>query len=173
MPANLKNAIRNRWFAAGVHAALWLLLYLAVLHLGGRVPEVREVAAGAAASQALAPVAALERLYSEGGWPKSLLGTNITDPFFTHYFVPPAPPPPPTTRKLLLTYHGYYQAGDGPKTTMLELDGAFHHAPLGTRIATNLFLAEATMQALTLTNSAGQTNIVPLNAKSELVVPIQ
>jgi hypothetical protein len=173
MPPKLKMAIRSRWFAACVHAALWLLLYLALTHLGGRAPEVRDMAAGATASQALAPVAALEHLYSEGGWPKSLLGTNASDPFFTRYFVPPAPPPPATTRKILVTYQGYYQTSDGPKTTIYKLDDAFHVAPVGARIATNLFLAEATMQALTLTNSAGQTNILPLNAKTELVVPIQ
>jgi hypothetical protein len=46
-------------------------------------------------------------------------------------------------------------------------------APIGARIATNLFIADATMQALTLTNLAVQTNILPLNVKQELVVPIQ
>ena len=46
-------------------------------------------------------------------------------------------------------------------------------APIGARIATNLLIAEATMQAMTLTNLAAQTNILPLNVKKELEVPIQ
>ena len=94
-------------------------------------------------------------------------------PFFTRYFVPPAPPPPPTTRTIEVTYQGFYQTGDGPKQTMFRLGEAFHFAPVGARIATNLFIAEVTMQAMTLTNLAAQTNILPLNVKKELVVPIQ
>ena len=46
-------------------------------------------------------------------------------------------------------------------------------APVGTRVVTNLFIAAATMQAMTLTNLEAQTNIVPLNVKREIVVPIQ
>ena len=37
----------------------------------------------------------------------------------------------------------------------------------------NLFVADATMQNLTLTNSAAQTNILVLNTKKPLEVPIQ
>jgi hypothetical protein len=152
--------------------ALWLLLYLALTKLGGKVPEVRDLTAGTPALQPLAPIAGLERLFAESGWPK-LVSTNASDPFFTRYFVPPAPPPPPTTRKIQVTYQGFYQTSDGPVTTIFKLGEAYQVAPLGTRIETNLFLARATMQALTLTNLAGQTNILPLNIKSELIVPIQ
>jgi hypothetical protein len=173
MPPNLNQAIRSRWFAACVHVGLWVLLYLALMNLGGRAPEVRDAGTGPSTPQFLAPVAGLERLYAEAGWPKPLLGTNASDPFFTRYFVPPAPPPPPTTRKIYVTYQGFYQISDGPMTTIfIKLDDAFQMAPIGARVATNLFLAGATMQALTLTNLTGQTNILPLNAKTELVVPI-
>jgi hypothetical protein len=72
-----------------------------------------------------------------------------------------------------VTYQGFYQTGDGPKNTIFKLGEAFMVAPIGARIATNLFIADATMQALTLTNLAVQTNILPLNVKQELVVPIQ
>jgi hypothetical protein len=174
MPPGLnKKALRSRWFAACVHAALWLLLYLAVINIGGRAPEIPDVGVGAAASQALAPVVGLERVFPEGGWPRSLMSTNAPDPFFTRYFVPPAPPPPPTTRKINVTYQGFYQTSGGPRTTIFKLDDVFQVAPVGARIAKDLFLADATMQALTLTNVAGQTNILLLNTKSELIVPIQ
>ena len=46
-------------------------------------------------------------------------------------------------------------------------------ARIGAKIAANLFIADATIHALTLTNLAAQTNIVPLNAKQEITVPIQ
>jgi hypothetical protein len=117
-------------------------------------------------------VAGLERLFAPGMWPKPLADTNLLYPFFTRYFVPP-PPPPPTTRKIEVTYQGFYQNGDGPKQTIFKLDEAFFVAPIGARIAPELFIADATMHALTLTNVAAQTNIVPLNAKKEIIVPIQ
>ena len=172
MPPVVKKALRNRWFVAGVHAGLWLLLYLAVTNLGGKAPDFREADAVANPPQSPAPVAGLERLFSPGVWPKSLIETNTLNPFFTRYFIPPTPPPP-TTRKIEVTYQGFYQTGDGPKHTIFKLGDAYSVAPIGARIATNLFIAEATMQALTLTNLAAQTNILPLNAKKEIVVPIQ
>ena len=42
MPPIVKKALRNRWFTAGVHAGFWLLLYLAVVNLGGKVPDLRD-----------------------------------------------------------------------------------------------------------------------------------
>jgi len=172
MPPLVKKILRNRWFVAGVHAGLWLLLYLAVANLGGKAPNFRDVDAVATPAQSPAPVAGLEGLFSPGIWPKSLIHTNMLNPFLTRYFVPP-PPPPPTTRKIEVTYQGFYQNGDGPKTTIFKLDEAFIVAPIGAKIAANLFIADATIQALTLTNLAAQTNIVPLNAKKEIMVPIQ
>ncbi len=168
----MKQTLRSRWLAACVHAGLWLLLYLAVTKLTGRAPELRDTVAVGVPLQSPAPVQALERLFSLGAWPKTLGDTNALDPFFTRYFIPPAAPPP-TTRKIEVTYQGFYQTDGAPKRTIFKLDDAFQVASIGARIATNLFIADATMQALTLTNLAAQTNIIPLNTKKELVVPIQ
>ena len=176
MPPIVKRTLRNRWFVTGVHAGMWLLLYLAVAGLGGKAPDFRDMQGVTSPPHSPAPVAGLEHLFSPGVWPKSLNATNALNPFFTPYFIPPAPPappPPPTTRKIEVTYLGFYQTGGGPKNTIFKLGDAFMVAPIGARIATNLIIAEATMQALTLTNLAAQTNIVPLNTKKELVVPIQ
>ena len=172
MPPIVKRALRNRWFTVGVHAGLWLLVYLAVVHLGGKVPDLRDAEGVSSRPHSPVPVAGLEHLFSPGVWPKSLSDTNRLNPFVTRYFIPPAPPPP-TTRTIEVTYQGFYQTGAGPKNTIFKLGDAFLVAPIGARIATNLFIAEATMQALTLTNLAAQTNILPLNAKKEIVVPIQ
>lgn len=168
----VKKTLRSRWFAACVHAGLWLLLYLAVTNLGGRAPEFRDTDAVSLPLHNLVPVAGLQRLFSQGAWPKLLSDTNTLNPFVTRYFIPPATPPP-TTRKIEVTYQGFYQTSDGPKQTIFKLGEVFQVAPIGARIATSLFIAEANMQALTLTNLAAQTNILPLNAKKELVVPIQ
>jgi hypothetical protein len=173
MPPILKKTLGSRWFITSLHAALWLLLYPAVANLGGKAPDFRDADAVATPPQNPVPVAALQRLYSSDPQPRSLIGTNTVDPFLTRYFVPPAPPPPPTTRKIEVTYQGFYQTGGGPKQIIFRLGEAYLVAPVGARIATNLFIAEVTMQAMTLTNLAAQTNILPLNAKKELVVPIQ
>jgi hypothetical protein len=172
MPPLLKRTLRHRWFISGVHACLWLLLYLAVTNLGGRAREYHAVDVALSPLQSPAPVAGLVGLFSPTVWSKSLYDTNLLNPFFTRYFVPPAPPPP-TTRKIEVTYHGFYQSGDGAKQAIFKLDQAYGAAPIGARIANDLYIANAVIQALTLTNHTAETNIVPLNAKKEITIPIQ
>ena len=167
----ITKAMRSRWLAAGVHAGLWLVLFLAVTHLGGKAFDSREADSSANPPQSPVPVARLELLFSPAVWPKTLAETNTLNPFATRQFMP-AQTPPATTRKIELTYQGFYQTGDGPKHAIFKLGDAFMAAPMGARVATNLFVAEATMQALTLTNQAAQTNLLPLNVKKEIEIPI-
>jgi len=172
MPPIADRILRNRWFATCAHVGLWVLLFLAVANLGRRVPELQDADATPPPPQSSVPIEGLENLFSPGGWSTSLNTTNQLDSFSTRHFIPPTAPPP-TTRKILVTYLGFYQAGDSPSHTMFKLGDAYQVAPPGTQIATNLFIAKATMEALTLTNLTGQTNILPLNAKKELEVPIR
>jgi len=46
-------------------------------------------------------------------------------------------------------------------------------AQVGSNVTANLFVAAATMMSLTLTNPVAQTNLLPLNAKTPIKVPIQ
>jgi len=172
MPPVIKKALRNRWFVTGVHVCLWLLLYVIVVHLGGKAPDYLAADAAPNPLQSPVPVAGLEGLFAPGVWPKSLSETNMLNPFYTRYFVPPAPPPP-TTRKIEVSYHGFYQSGNGLKQAVFKLDQVYGLAPIGTRITNDLYVADAVIQALTLTNHAAQTNIVPLNAKKEIIIPIK
>jgi len=172
MSPAITKVLRSRWLAGCVHASLWVLLYLAVTNLGGRAFDFRETDASSTPPQTPVPVARLETVFSPAAWPKTLGETNVLDPFFTRHFTPPQAPPP-TTRKIELTYQGFYQTGDGPKQAVFKLGDAFLAAAVGAKVATSLYVADATMQALTLTNQAAQTNIVPLNVKKELVIPIQ
>ena len=172
MPPILRKTLRNRWFIGGVHIALWLLLYLAVTRVGGKAPDLRDAEAVGNAPQSPVPVAGLEGLFSPGVWPKSLTSTNMLDPFYTPHFIPAAAPPP-TTRIIEVTYRGFSQVGDGPRQTTFKLGEANFVAPIGARITADVFIAGATVQAMTLTNLTGQTNIVPLNVKKDIVVPIQ
>jgi hypothetical protein len=172
MTPGLTKVLRSRWFAGCVHGGLWLLLYLALTNLGGRAFDLREVDSSASASQNPVPVAALDHLFSPDAWLKALGAAGTADPFFTTHFIPPQAAPP-TTRTIEVTYQGYYQTADGPRQAVYKLDGAFLVAPVGGKIANSLSVVEATMQALTLTNAAAQTNIVLLNVKKEIVVPIK
>jgi len=173
MPPVVMRALRSRWCVVGMHAGLWFLLYLAATSLGAKAPGFHEAQAFAKQPESPAPVAAIERLFSQGLRPQVLKDTNALNPFVTRYFVPPAPPPPPTTRKIEVTYQGFYQTGDGQRQTIFRLGDTYVVAPVGASVVTNLIIAEATMQALTLTNREAQTNIVPLNVKREIIVPIQ
>lgn len=175
MDSLLLHTLRSRWFAACVHVALWLLLYLALVHAKGHAPRFGEGTAASPAPQSVIPVAKLDAVFT-GAQQPSVLQTNTLDPFYTRYFVPPpspAPPPPPTTRKVPAIYEGYYQTGDGPKFALVKLGDAFVTTRVGTALATNLIVADATMQMLTLTNAAAQTNLLQLNSQKDLEVPIK
>jgi hypothetical protein len=171
MKAFVAQLLRSRWLAAGTHVGLWLLLYLALLTLGGKLPPLHDADVSAAPTQSPVPVASLYDLFSADAWPRLAGNTNAVEPFFTRHFIP-SPIPPPTTRKIEVTYQGFYQAGTGPKQALIKLGATFVVSPIGAAIATNLFVADATFQTLTLTNRAAQTNLLSLNAKKEIEVPI-
>jgi hypothetical protein len=182
MKPTLLQTLRSRWFAGCVHVGAWLLLYLGASNLGGNAPTFRERDNFSTPPQSPVPVARLDSLFSPGIWPKTLIESNRPNCFLTTYFVPaptppapppPPPPPPPTTRKIELTYLGYYQTGLGPKQAIVKLADSFIISPLGAKVASNLFVAQVTMQTLTLTNPAAQTNLLLVNAKKEIEVPLK
>jgi hypothetical protein len=176
VPASLIQTLRSRWFAIVVHAGLWLLVYLAVTRLDGSTSEYREVRAAADAGQSQLPFTRSNGLFAADQYPKPLALTNLPDPFITRYFVPPpkpAPPPPPTTRKIEVVYLGYYQTADAPQDAILKVEDAFVIARPGRPIATNWFIARPTMQSLLLTNLTAQTNLLLLNVKKEIEIPIR
>jgi hypothetical protein len=172
MPSTLIQALRSRWFAWGVHVWLWAMLYLVLTNAGGHTPAFHDGPTGIFPAQNLAPMARLDGLFVTARWPKPYSGTNSPNPFFTRYFVP-VPAPAPTTRKIEVTYQGFYETGDGPKNVVVKVGEAFVIARIGETVATNLFVAQASMQSLTLTNPAAQTNLLPLNAKKEIEVPVK
>lgn len=171
----LKETLRSRSFSAGLHAGLWLLLVLAVIGIGGRAPHFREADADPSGVHTPVPVAKLEKLFSPGNWPQQVVGTTGLNPFATTHFIPtaPLPPPPPTTRRIELTYQGFYRTADGPKHVLLRLGDALIGIQVGGLVTTNLFVIDATLKTLTLTNSAAQTNVLTLNTKQVVEVPLK
>jgi hypothetical protein len=170
MPPKLGETLRSRWLALTIHISLWLLLYLAVSSLRGTAPDFHAGTAYSPAPQTPAPVAKLAGLFSSMPLPNA--NTNCLAPFFTSYFVPPAAPAA-TTRKIEVTYQGFYQAGDGPKHAVVKVAEAFVDASIGWPITTNVFVAEATIHDLILTNRTSQTNVLQLNVKKEIEVPLK
>lgn len=166
--------LRSRWFAVCVLAGLGLLLWRTAGGIQGRAPEFQEKSAGVMPARSAISVRPLQGLFADGVWPKPGPETNAYNPFLTRHFIPavaPAPPPP-TTRKIELTYQGFYQTAEGPLRTIVRQGDAYLITPLGGKVTANLYAASATMQALILTNPAAQTNLLPLNTKKELQVPI-
>lgn len=175
MTSPFLQAIRSRGFSTAVHVGLWCVLYLAVTHLGGKTPEFRVADSTNPPAPAPVPVGNMEGLFSPAQWPNPHTPTNVPSAFYTTFFVPvPAPvPPPPTTRKVEVTYQGFYEAGDTVKHVIVKVGDAFVAAVIGGPITTNLFVADASLQNLMLTNQAAQTNLILLNSKKEIEVPIK
>lgn len=172
MISPLLQKFRSRWFAMAVHLGLWCVLYLAVAHLGGKTPDFHIADSSTAPSPGPVPVAKMESLFSPAQWLNPQAATNASNPFFTSFFVP-VTPPAPTTRKIEVTYQGFYEAGDNIRHTIVKVADTYVVASVGAPIATNLFIADATLQNLLLTNLAAQTNLLLLNAKKEIEVPIK
>ena len=175
MTPAVTKAIRSRWLAILTHAGLWLLLYLAVTGLRGKPPEMHEADGTSAPPQRIVPVGKADQVMNRANWPKLEPATNTANPFFTKHFIPPpAPPPPaPTTRKIELTYLGFYTSDGSKKQVIVKLADALLVTPLGAKVTANLFAVDASALSLTLTNSLPQTNLLKLNVKTELEVPIQ
>lgn len=172
----LRDTLRSRGLTWAVHAALWGLLALTALRLGGRTPAFRDNTGSSQPAESPAPVARLTTLFASTSFPKSMVTTNGTNPFYTTYFVPPpspAPPPPPTTRKLDITYQGYFETQGQPANAIVKMDENFVITSVGRMIAKNLYVAQASMETLLLTNANAQTNLLRLNVKKEIEVPIK
>ena len=175
MKQPLLQTLKNRWFAGFIHAGIWVLVLLAAIGLTGKMPDVHEEEAFSAPAQDPVPVGKLNQLLAPGAWPKLTLDSNHAGAFFTRHFVPPPvqTPPVPTTKKFELTYQGFYQAADSIPQTIIKIGDAFVVRPVGARVISNLFVGGVSFQALVLTNEASQTNILLLNTKKEVEVPIK
>jgi hypothetical protein len=148
MKTDLARTLRSRGVILGLHGVFWVMLYAALVGLGGKSPPFRENLAGSAPPLSPAPVAKLDRLLAPQQWPKS-------------------------TKKIELTYLGFFETTGGRRTTIVKLGDAFLVKQVGSKVTANLFAAEASILVLTLTNSAAQTNILQLNIKKEVEVPIE
>ena len=56
---------------------------------------------------------------------------------------------------------------------MLRIGDTLIGIPVGGSVVSNLFVAEATFKTLTLTNHIAQTNVLTVNVKKEVEVPLK
>lgn len=172
----LNATLRSRSFSAALHAGLWLLLLLALVGIGGgRALTYREAEPDPSAVITPVLVARLQKLFAPENWPKQVVDAGSSNLFITAHFIPkaPPPPPPPTTRKVELTYQGCYRTANGPQYALLQTSEKLIGIVVGGLVTTNLYVIEATPQTVTLTNSAAQTNVLKVNVKSEVEVPLK
>lgn len=181
----LNDTLRSRWFASGLHAGLWLLLVFVILGsgFGRRLPAYQEALTDSTEVFSPIPVAKLQTLFAQTNSAALTVAFDKLDLFTTTYFVPrtkppsavpaPTPPPPPTTWKVELAYQGFYRTGDGPKYALLRVSDKLVSVPVGGMVVTNLFIVDAALKNLTLTNTAVQTNVLALNVKQMIEVPLK
>ena len=169
----LNPTLQNRWFASCLHAELWLLFVLVACDLGGNASKFADAEGVPGSAKRVLPMDKIQALFSPHTWPRLLTDTNSANPFFTRHFMP-APPPPlrtPTARKIELTYEGSYVVGNSPKHAFVRVGDGLFVGPAGAKVVANLFVADIQQQSLTLTNAAGQTNVLLFNMKKEFEVP--
>src|SRR5215216_2816596 len=85
----LNETLRSRWFAACMHAGLWLLLILAAMSIGGRALRFGETEDNQALVSTPVPVAKLGTLFTPGNWPAHVVDPASLNPFTTTHFMPP------------------------------------------------------------------------------------
>ncbi len=176
----------KRWFSITLLGLVAVLLILVSLYLGRKVPPLPPLKPSARPRALAAPVEKIEQLSSKTAFlrVKPFAGTN--EPFYTLNFKappapvqptvpvvpePPKPPPPPPTKKVAVLYQGVYETAKGNKKAFLQVDGKLAILPLGGNVAADWDIGQIANKNLTLTNRAGQTNILNFNRATEIVVP--
>lgn len=170
----LKEVQRDLGLTALLVLSAALLLYLVVREFGAGMPEVPRAVAGAAPVSTQLPAREFEGLFRPDRVPVLQVPTNQVGAFYTLYFQPPPKPqpPPPTTRVAELTYLGFFEAGGKPRSAIVRLGDAQAVVPVGSNLLANVFVSAIELRTLTLTNTAGMTNRITFNVKTNLEVPI-
>jgi len=158
---------RNIWLSAAVAAGLAVLLLAALVHVGGRWPELKPLPTGAP------PPVQMFLQGDEQGWlavesvVRTDLPTNVVNPFYTLHF---QPPPPPPTKKVTLQYQGCFVSSKGVARAYVLLEKSLLILTNGARVVADHAISDIGLTNLTLTN-AGTTNVLKFRAKTVLEVP--
>lgn len=107
----------------------------------------------------------------------ALLPSNAVDnPFFTRHFEPPPQPPPkppPTTRQANLFYQGSIRTSGERLHAFIQFDGKTVIVTNGAHLGANLYVSRIEVDQVTLTNTAGVTNVLLWRKPARIEVPIK
>lgn len=167
----LRGLSRDYWVAMALLAGLLVLVALVLRDYGVGLPEFP--APSKQSSPILPPLSAggFERLFPAEPVPELRQDPEQQSPFFTSHFQPPKPKPP-TTRKVNMTYLGLLESAEGQRRAFLRVDNETRNAGLGESIIADLGVAGMDLRSLSLTNRAGETNILLFNVSKAVEVPI-
>jgi len=159
---------RNLWVSIFLTAGLGIVLVALVLGLGGQLPPLKPLPKpSSAASEALLR-GDVQAWFSVEPAARAEPPTNSINPFFTLHF---QPPPPPPTKKVELLYRGSLVSSKGEARAYVLLGDGLLILTNGARVVADHTIRDIGVQALTLTNAAGQTNVLKFNVKTVLEVP--
>jgi hypothetical protein len=162
---------RSLWLSLLVVAGLALLLLAAATRLGGRMPGLTPLREQPRTIQRALPDAQVAQWFSLPLLTRLAPATNSVNPFYTLYFEPKPPPPPPPTKKVELLFQGWYQASSGERLAYVKLGEALLTLTNGAKVVADHAIKDIGLRTLTLTNAAGQTNVLEFNVKKALDVP--
>ncbi|MBM3879800.1 MAG: hypothetical protein FJ387_08785 [Verrucomicrobia bacterium] len=153
-------------------AALVALLLLVLWQSGGRLPELGPLPPPPTNGAAVAALRSFDYPGLLAPRPPAAVPTNAVSPFFTLQFQPPPPPPPPATKKVELLYMGCYVSSTGDKLAYLQVVDQVLVLTNGAKVVADHMIQSISLPSMTLTNAAGQTNVLEFNVKKALDVPI-
>lgn len=159
---------RKTWVSVAIAFALLVLAVAVAVNLRGTLPDLKPLPARNP------PPIHFSSETEEQGWQtldaslQVQLPTNVINPFFTLHF---QPPPPPPTKKVALQYQGCLMSSKGVGLAYVLVDKSLLILTNGARVVADHVISEIGVTNLTLTNSAGVTNILKFRTKTVLEVP--
>lgn len=159
---------RTLWFSVLLLAGLLVLLVAVFFGFGGTLPALRPLPLGGETVNAVFPQRSFEGLFATSALPPLTVPSNAINPFYTLYF---QPPPPPPTKKVQLVYAGCVVSSTGLHQAYVRLGDTLLILTNGAKVVADHAIQNIAVKSVTLTNAAGQTNVIEFNVPKALEVP--
>jgi hypothetical protein len=163
------------WRSALVTLGSVGLMAFSLLHLRGRMPELKPIPADRGPVLDFVAPEKVRRWFDPAELARPATLTNVDNPFFTRHFEPPPKPkpkPPPTTRKIKLLYQGSIRTSEERQHAFIRAEGKTLVVTNGQHLVANLGVQRISLNQVILTNTSGQTNILVFRVPAQVVVPI-
>lgn len=151
-----------------IATVLMVLAIAGALNLRGRLPNLKQLGSTNPPVSSITVEQELEKWQQLDSIVGTTLPTNVINPFYTLYF---QPPPPPPTKKVTLQYQGCLISSKGVGRAYVRVDNSLLILTNGARVVGDHAISEIGVTTLTLTNSAGVTNVLKFRTKTVLEVP--